>query len=108
MANVAKIEAVTNGNVEFKTVAGAASQTIAVDKDERMAIYVNNGSAADITATIKAGTGICSVDGDLAVTVAAGKAQLVGPLESARFGDAGVITMTLSAAETVTIGVIQL
>jgi hypothetical protein len=108
MANIAKIEAVKNGNIEFALVAGAASQTIAVGKDERMAIVVTNGSAAPITATIKKGTGICSVDGDLPVTVAAGESQLIGPLESARFADAGIITMTLSDATSVTIGVIQL
>jgi hypothetical protein len=73
-----------------------------------MAIYVNNGSGAAVTATVKKGTGICSADGDLAVTVAAGKAQLIGPLESARFGDAGVITMTLSSATSVTIAIVQL
>lgn len=110
MADIAKTNGVKNGSVVFTPAAGAASQTIPVSKDERMCVYVKNGSGAGITATVKKGNGICSVDGDLAVSVGAGAEAIIGPLESARFVDTttGKITLTLSATTTVTVGVIQL
>lgn len=108
MADIAKTLGVTNGSVVFAPEAGASSATIAISKDERMCVYVKNGSGASINATVKKGTGIKSVEGDLVVAVAAGKEAIIGPLESARFGDAGKITLTLSATTSVTVGVIQL
>ncbi len=110
MADITKTNAVTNGSVTFTPTAGAASQTFAVSKDERAAIYVKNGSAAEINVTVKAGDGISSVMGDLVVAVAAGAEKIIGPLESARFitKSTGKITVELSAFATVTIGVIQL
>jgi hypothetical protein len=110
VADIAKTMAVKNGSVAFTPTAGAASQTIVVGKDERTGIYVKNGSAAPINVTVKKGNGICSVDGDLVVAVAAGAERIIGPLESARFIDTttGKITVELSATATVTIGVIQL
>ena len=110
MADITKTNAVTNGSVTFTPTAGAASQTIVVSKDERVVLYVKNGSAAEITVTVKAGDGIASAMGDLAVAVAAGAEKLIGPLESARFGSKSThkITVTLSATTTVTVGVIQL
>jgi hypothetical protein len=110
MADITKTNAVTNGSVTFTPTAGAASQTFVVSKDERTVLYVKNGSASGITATVKAGDGIASVMGDLAVAVAAGEEKIIGPLESARFGDKTThkITVALSATASVTIGVIQL
>ncbi len=110
MADLTKTNAVTNGSTAFITAAGAASQTIAVDKDERQCVYVNNGGSSEITATVVKGNGIASAMGDLAVTVVAGAETIIGPLESARFGDklTGKITLTLSATTSVTVGVIQL
>ena len=110
MADIAKTEGVTNGSATFTPVAGASSQTIVVDKDERMCLYVNNGGESGITATISAGDGIASAMGALAVAVAAETAVIIGPLESARFVDmsTGKITLGLSGTTTVTVGVIQL
>ena len=110
MADITKTNAVTNGSATFVPAAGATSQTIAVGKDERMCVYVNNGSGSGITATIVKGDGIASAMGDLAVAIAAGAEAIIGPLESARFVTkaTGRITMTLSATTTVTVGVIQL
>ena len=110
MADITKTNAVKNWNVQFTPAAGALSQTILVSKDERMCLYVNNGGVGPITATIPKGNGICSVQGDLAVTVANGTTQVIGPVESARFVDTstGKITLNLSDATSVTVGVIQL
>lgn len=110
MADITKTNAVKNGSVVFTPAAAATSQTIPVSKDERMAIYVKNGSASPITATVVKGNGICSVQGDLAVTVAASEERIIGPLESARFVDTttGKITLNISAVTSVTLGVIQL
>jgi uncharacterized protein involved in propanediol utilization len=110
MADITKTNAVKNGNVLFSPAAGASSQTIPVSKDERMCIYVNNGSASPITATIPKGNGIASAAGDLAVTVTNATSQIIGPLESARFIDTttGKITLNLSATASVTVAVIQL
>lgn len=109
MADLAKTNGVKNGSVTFTPAAAAASQTIPVSKDERMCIYVNNGSAAPITATVPKGTGIAGV-ADLAVTVAAGAQTIIGPLESAKFVDktTGKLTLNISATASVTLGVIQL
>jgi hypothetical protein len=110
MADIAKTNAVKNGNIQFSPAAGAASQTIVVSKDERMCVYVNNGGGAPITATIPKGNGIASAAGDLAVTVTNGTSQIIGPLESARFVDVttGKMTLNLSGTTSVTVGVIQL
>ena len=85
MADINKTNAVTNGSVVFTATAGASSQTIPVSKDERMVIYVKNGGASELTATIPKGTGIAGVK-DLTVPVAAGEEAVIGPLESAAFG----------------------
>jgi uncharacterized protein (UPF0210 family) len=110
MADLNKINAVKNGNVTFAASAGASTQTIPITKDEKMAIYVNNASASAVTATVVKGNGICSVQGDLAVTVPASSAMLIGPLESARFVDTttGKYTLNLSATSSVTVAAIQL
>ncbi len=108
MADIDKTMAVKNGSVVFTPVAGAASQTIPVSKDERMVIYVNNGGSTAITATVKAGNGICSVQGDFTVSIGAGDIAIIGPLESARFGNNSVMELDLSATASITVGVIQL
>ena len=110
MADITKTSAVKNGNVTFTPTAGASSQTIVVSKDERMCVYVNNASASAVTATIPKGNGICSAQGDLAVSVPATSSMLIGPLESARFVDTttGKITLNLSATTSVTVAAIQL
>lgn len=110
MADFNKINAVKNSGVTFTASAGAASQTVPVTKDERMCIYVKNGGGSAITATVLKGNGICSVQGDLAVTVNAGEEKIIGPLESSRFVDTttGKITVNLSGTTSVTIAAIQL
>lgn len=110
MADIAKTNGVKNSSVVFTAAAAATSQTIPVSKDERMCLYVKNGSASSITATVVKGNGICSVDGDLVVTVAAGAEAIIGPLESARFVDTTTskITLNISAITTVTVAAIQL
>lgn len=110
MADFNKINAVTNGSVTFTPSAGAASQTVSVGKDERMCIYVKNGGAAAITATVVKGNGIASAMGDLVVNVGVGEEKIIGPLESARFVDTstGKITVNLSGTTSVTIAAIQL
>lgn len=110
MADVNKTNCIKNGNVAGSPTAGAASQTIVVTKDERLVLRVVNGGGAGITATIPKGNGICSAAGDLAVTVAAGQTQYIGPLESARFIDTttGKMTLNLSGTTSVTIEAIQL
>jgi hypothetical protein len=110
MADITKTTAVTNSAVTFTPAAGAASQTIAVGKDERMCVYVKNGSGAGITATVTKGDGIAAAMGDLAVTVPAGGEKIIGPLESARFvtQSTGKLTLNLSAYASVTVGVIEL
>ncbi len=108
MADIVKTNAVKNGGVALSTTAGEASQTVAIGKDERMCIIVNNGSGAAVSAGVSAGNGICSVEGDLEVSVAAGAIEVIGPLESARFGADGKFTLELSATSSVTVGVIQL
>ena len=109
MADIAKTNAVKNSNIKFTPVAGASSQTIVVSKDERMCIYIKNGSASAITATVVKGNGIAGV-ADLAINIPAGEEHIIGPLESAAYADksTGKITLNLSATTTVTVGVIQL
>lgn len=107
MADIAKTLGVTNGSVVFTPAAGASSQTIVVSKDERMCVYVKNGSGASVTATVPMGNGIAGV-ADLEVAIAAGAEVIIGPLESAAFATDGVITLELSATTSVTVGVIQL
>lgn len=108
MADIVKTEAVKNGGVALTTTAAEASQTIAISKDERMCIIVNNGGEDAVSASVTAGSGICSVEGDLEVSVAAGAVEVIGPLESARFGKDGKFTLELSATSSVTVAAIQL
>lgn len=110
MADIAKTNGVKNGSVAFAPVAIALNQTIAVSKDERMCLYVNNAQAAATnTITVKAGNGIGGT-ADLVVVVPAASSVIIGPLESARYGDryAGKITVTASVVTTTTIAAIQL
>lgn len=110
MADLTKINAAKNSSVTFSATAGASSQTIPVTKDSRLILYVKNGGGSSITATVTKGNGICSVLGDLAVTVASGAEAIIGPLESARFVDTttGKYTLTLSATTSVTVAAVQL
>lgn len=106
MALIEKTKAKFNAGVTFTPVAGASSQTIAVGKDERTLVYVNNGGASAVTVTISKGTAVAAAK-DLTISVAAGAAS-VFMLESAKYADDGIITMGLSATASVTVGVIQL
>lgn len=110
MADLTRTIAVKNGSVLFSPAAAASTQEIPVTKDESMCIYVKNGSAASINATVRAGTGIAGASGALVVAVAAGAERIIGPLESARFRDGSVdrIRLDISAVTSVTVGVIQL
>jgi ABC-type taurine transport system substrate-binding protein len=107
MADIAKTNAVTNGNVAFAPVAIAASQTIPVTKDN-MVVYIDNQQAgASTTITVKKGNGIAGVK-DLEVVVPQASKMLIGPLESAAFAADGKITVEASVITTTFIGVIQL
>ena len=109
MADLAKTNAVKNGNITFSPAAAALTQTIPVTKDERMCIYVKNGSASSINATISKGNGIAGV-ADLVVAVPATSEMIIGPLESAKYIDTttGKITLGISVITSVTLAVIQL
>jgi len=110
MADVAKTNGITNGSVAFAPVAIALTQTVVVGKDERMCIYVNNAQAgAANTITIVKGNGIAGV-ADKVIVVPQASSVIIGPLESAAYGDklTGKITITASVVTTTTIGVIQL
>ena len=111
MADVAKIFGVKNDSVAFVPVAIAATQTIAVGKDELTFVYVNNAQAAATnTITVVKGNGIASALGDRVVVIPQASSVIIGPLESARFADknTGKITITASAIVTTTIAVVQL
>jgi len=110
MADIAKTNGVTNGNVTFLPVAIATSQTVVVSKDERMCLYIKNAQAgAPVTITVVKGDGIAGV-ADLVVVVPQASEMLIGPLESARYGSktTGKITVTASVVTTTTMAVIQL
>lgn len=109
MADIQRNQCLKNSSTALSTSAGAASQTIPYTKDENTILYVNNAGASPITVTVKAGNGICSVMGDLAVTVPNGTVKIIGPLETARFGDyaLGKILVNLSATTSVTLAAIQ-
>ena len=110
MADIVKTNGVKNGSVAFLPVAIALTQTIVVSKDERMCLYVNNAQAGAInTITVKAGNGIAGV-ADLVIAVPQASSVIIGPLESAKYGDknTGKITITASVATTTTMAVIQL
>lgn len=108
MADYNKVLAVQDGNIAYTENAAAASATIPIYKDEKLAVIVNNASAGAVTATVKAGDGIRSVLGDLSVSVPAGAKMLIGPFDSMRFGSGGKLTVTTSSQASVTVGVIQL
>ena len=108
MADMNKILAVRDGSITYTENAAAASATIPIYKDEKLAVLANNASAGAVTVTVKAGDGIRNVLGDLAVSVPAGSKMLIGPFDSMRFGSGGKLTVTTSAQTSVTIGVIQL
>ena len=110
MALIAKTNGVKNGSVAFAPVAIALTQTIAVSKDERMCIYVDNAQAGAInTITVLKGNGIAGV-ADLVIAVPQASKVIIGILESAKYADkaTGLITVTASVVTTTTIGVIQL
>ena len=110
MADIAKTNGVKNGSAAFAPVAIALTQTVVVGKDERMCLYVNNAQAgATNTITVKAGNGIAGV-ADLVIVVPQAASVIIGPLESAKYGDklTGKITVTASVVTTTTIAVIQL
>lgn len=110
MADIVKVNGITNGSVAFAPVAIAATQTIAVSKDERMCIYVNNAQAGAVnTITVKAGNGIAGTN-DLVIAVPQASSVIIGPLESAKYTDrlTGKITLTASVVTTTTIAVVQL
>jgi hypothetical protein len=108
MADLVKTVAVRDSGVVHSMAAAASTQTIPYAKDEITAILVTNASAASITATINKGTGIRSPLGNLVVTVAAGATEIIGPLDSMRFGAGGKYTLAISLITSITVGVIQL
>jgi hypothetical protein len=77
-------------------------------------VYINNGSASPITITphINATldpTGQAAAGVDLAISVAAGVARIIGPFPPGTFNDAtGNVKVTCSAVTTVTIAVFRL
>lgn len=108
MADYNKTLAVRDGSIAYTENAAAASATVPIYKDEKLAVIANNASGAAVTVTIKAGDGIRNVLGDLTVSVPAGSKMVIGPLDSMRFGAGGKLTVTTSAQTSVTIGIIQL
>ena len=110
MADLTKVLAVKNGSVAFVPAAIALTQTVVVGKDERTFLYVNNAQAgAPNTITVVKGNGIAGV-ADLVVVVPQASIVIIGPLESAAYGDknTGKITVTASVVTTTTIGLVQL
>lgn len=99
MADMTKLNAVKNGSKEVTLTNGGASQTIAISKDESFILYVRNTDAAPATITVAAGNGIASVMGAASVAVAQNKEFILGPFESARFGNAGKLTVTITNAD---------
>jgi hypothetical protein len=99
MSDMTKISATKNGSKEITLANGAASQTIAISKDESFILYVRNTDAAAATITVAAGNGIASVMGSTSVAVAQNKEFILGPFESARFGNAGKLTVTITDSD---------
>jgi hypothetical protein len=113
MADLNKTLAVRDSSAALTLNNGAASQTIVWNgQDEKVALYVKNTDAAQVTVTVKAGTGIRSAIGDLSVNVAAGAETVIGPLDSMRFKEraTGKVTVTIAGgtASNVKLAVIQL
>ena len=110
MADLTKVLAVKNGSVAFAPQAIALTQTVAVGKDERTFIYVNNKQAGAVnTITVVKGTGIAGVK-DLVIAVPQASEVIIGPLESAKYVSktTGKITVTASVVTTTTIALVQL
>lgn len=99
MADLTKTNAVKNSNIAVTLNSAAASQTIPVTKDERMAIYVRNTDAVTARIRVVKGNGIANVMGDTYVDAAQNAEYLIGPLESARFTDytTGKITVNVTS-----------
>lgn len=79
-----------NDNLQLPTgTALAASQTLADAEPEKTILLVaNTDDDTNLTFTVKAGDyppAIAAGQGDLAVTVAFGKTEIIGPFESGRF-----------------------
>lgn len=72
-------------------------------------LFVDNASAASITATVNA-VAPCNYgfDHDLAVTIPAGTTQKIGPFDYGRYNDAnGNVGVTYSAAASVTVAALR-
>jgi hypothetical protein len=106
MADLTKTLAVKNGNATPTVNNGAASQTIVISKDERFILRVTNTDAVAARIRVKAGNGIASVMGDKYVDLAQNAVAVLGPFESARFGDnlTGKITVVITGTNDAAFG----
>lgn len=98
MADLVKTNLKTNGSAAAVPTQGAASQTIVVSKDT-MCIRATNADAVKARVRVSAGTGIASALGDAYVDLEKDETVYIGPLESARFGTAGKITVLITGAD---------
>lgn len=78
---------------------------------DEIILRIHNGGGAGITATVRAGVyppALSNGQGDLAVTVAAGATEWIGPFTGARFAQKdGSLNLDLSAAASVTVTAFQ-
>ena len=95
------------GNSKLDDPAGTAADSangmsVSGVKLEEVVLRVKNASGASITATVRAGVSPPSLSagqGDLAVTVAAGATEFIGPFTSARFAQKdGSLNVDFSSA----------
>lgn len=107
MADVS-VFSVSGGGYDAETtasiVAAAASQTVPVGKDSRLALRVANGSEAAAVVSVAAGSGPRAPLGDMDVTVAAGETAYIALFDTARYKTAGAITVALVDSEGTALG----
>ena len=102
MALVVNSAIVLNDGAVITENAGAASQTIALDADQKTVIVIDNTSDATnaLTATFAAGDGLNAGIGDVVEVIAVSKSA-VFQFDSSRIGTDGVVTLTLATSGTV-------
>lgn len=98
-------------DIETTIMAGAAALTCQWYNSGNELFFVNNGSGAPITATLKAvpdnfGRGGSTI-GDQALTVAAGKIGMFPFAAPQGYNTGGLATVEISSIATVTVGVLR-
>lgn len=104
MADLTKTNAVTNDSVALTLNNGAASQTIVISKDEKFVLYVKNTDTTTARVRVVKGNGISSVMGDKYQDVAQNAEYIMGPFESARFGNSTKITVNITGTNDAAFG----